>query len=101
MTGAARWKQCPDVPTIDEAGLKGYSYVIWYGMWFPAATPVEYVTRLRHEIVKALDDPETRRIFADQGFVGVGSTPQAFSKTIVEDIEFHRRLVKQIGLIPQ
>ena len=101
ITGQTRWNQLPDVPTIDEAGLKGYSYVVWYGLWFPAGTPTEYVTRIRAEVVRALDDPETKRAFADQGFVGVGSTPQEFSKTIIDDIEFHRRLVKQIGLTPQ
>ena len=101
ITGDTRWNQLPEVPTIAEAGLKGYSYVVWYGLWFPAGTPNEYVTRMRSEVVKALDDPETKKAFADQGFVGVGSTPQEFSKTIVDDIEFHRRLVKQIGLALQ
>ena len=67
----------PDLPTIAEAGLKGYSYVVWYGLWFPAGTPNEYVTRMRSEVVKALDDPETKKAFADQGFVGVGSTRSA------------------------
>ncbi len=101
ITGQMRWNQLPDLPTIDEAGLKGYSYVVWYGMWFPAGTPTEYVTRIRSEVIRALDDPETKRAFADQGFVGVGSTPQEFRKTISDDIEFHRRLVNQIGLTPQ
>jgi len=101
ITGQMRWNQLPDLPTIDEAGLKGYSYVVWYGMWFPAGTPTEYVTRIRSEVIRALDDPETKRALADQGFVGVGSTPQEFRKTISDDIEFHRRLVNQIGLTPQ
>ena len=101
ITGQMRWNQLPELPTIDEAGLKGYSYVVWYGMWFPAGTPTEYVTRIRSEVIRALDDPETKRAFADQGFVGVGSTPQEFRKTISDDIEFHRRLVNQIGLTPQ
>jgi hypothetical protein len=43
----------------------------------------------------------TKRTFADQGFVPVGSTSQEFSKTILDDIEFHRRLVARIGLTPQ
>lgn len=101
ITATARWSELPEVPTIDEAGLKGYKYVVWYGMWFPAGTPTEYVTRIRSEVVKALEYPETKRTFADQGFVVVGSTPQEFSRTISEDIEFHRRLVARIGLVPQ
>ena len=52
-------------------------------------------------VIRALEDPGTKRSFAELGLVPVGSTPQEFSKTIVDDIEFHRRLVKQIGLAPQ
>jgi tripartite-type tricarboxylate transporter receptor subunit TctC len=101
LTATARWADLPDVPTIDEAGLKGYSYVVWYGMWFPAGTPAEYVPRIRAEVVKAFEDPEIRRSFAEQGYVPVVSTPQEFSKTILDDIAFHRKLVQQIGLTPQ
>ncbi len=101
ITARVRWSDLPEVPTIDEAGLKGYTYVVWYGMWFPAGAPTEYVTRIRAEVVKAFEDPETKRTFAEQGYVPVASTPQEFSKTIVEDIEFHRRLVARIGLTPQ
>jgi tripartite-type tricarboxylate transporter receptor subunit TctC len=101
ITATVRWSALPEVPTINEAGFKDYKYAIWYGMWFPAGAPTEYVTRIRAEVVKALEDPATKRTFADQGFVPVGSTPQEFSKTILDDIEFHRRLVARIGLTPQ
>ncbi|MBI2293851.1 MAG: tripartite tricarboxylate transporter substrate binding protein, partial [Betaproteobacteria bacterium] len=100
-TATVRWSALPEVPTIDEAGLKGYKYVVWYGMWCPAGAPTEYVTRIRAEVVKAFEDPEMKRTFAEQGYVPVASTPQEFSKTIVEDIEFHRKLVARIGLTPQ
>ncbi|MDP2706240.1 MAG: tripartite tricarboxylate transporter substrate binding protein, partial [Burkholderiales bacterium] len=101
ITAQARWSELPEVPTIDEAGLKGYSYVVWYGMWFPAGVPAEYVTRIRAEVVKALEDPQTKRAFTEQGTIPVASTPREFSKTIVEDIEFHRKLAARIGLTPQ
>jgi len=101
ITATVRWSALPEVPTIDEAGLKGYKYVVWYGMWFPAGAPTEYVTRIRAEVVKAFEDPAMKRSFAEQGYVPIASTPQEFSKTIVEDIEFHRKLVARIGLTPQ
>jgi tripartite-type tricarboxylate transporter receptor subunit TctC len=101
LTAKVRWSDLPEVPTIDEAGLKGYSYVVWYGMWFPTGTPTEYVARIRGEVIKAFEDPEIKRSFAEQGYVPVVSTPEEFSKTILEDIAFHRKLVKQIGLAPQ
>ena len=101
ITASTRWNDLPEVPTIDEAGVKGYLFVPWYAFWFPAGTPHEYVTRMRNEIAKALEDPEIRRAFAEQGFVSVGSTPADFAKTIVDEIEANKRLAAKIGLTPE
>lgn len=101
LTATLRWSELPDVPTMEEAGLKGYTYAAWYGFWFPAGTPVEYVTRIRTEVVRALEDPETKRRFAEQGLIGVGSTPEEFGKTIIAEIEYHRKLVARMGLTQQ
>ena len=96
-----RWSVLRDVPTIDEGGVKGYKYAPWYGLWFPAGTPQEYVARIRGEVSRALADPEVARAFAEQGFVPVGSTPAEFSKAIVDEMDFNRKLVARIGLEPQ
>ena len=101
IAAPARWSELPDVPSMDEAGVKGYAYGPWYGLWFPAGTPGEYVARIHAEAIKALEDPDTRRKFVEDGLVIVASTPQEFGKTIVDDIEFHRRLVARMGLTPQ
>ena len=63
--------------------------------------PEPYVARIRGEVAKALEDPEVRRTFADQGFVPVGSTSAEFTKTIVAEIEANRRLAAKIGLKPE
>lgn len=101
ITAPVRWSEMADVPTIDEAGVKGYTYATWYGVWFPAATPSEYVARMNAEVVKAFKDPAATRTFAERGLIASTSTPQDFEKMIVEDIELHRRLVARIGLTPQ
>jgi tripartite-type tricarboxylate transporter receptor subunit TctC len=101
ITAAERWSGLADVPTMHEAGVKGYTYNIWYGMWFPAGTPAAYVTRIRGEVAKALDDSALRRVFHDRGLTPVVSTPQEFGKTVLEAIEFHKALVARIGLPPQ
>ena len=101
IAATARWSELPDVPTMEEAGVRGYAYGPWYGLWFPAGAPGEYVARIRAETVKALEDPDTKRKFVEDGFVIVTSTPQEFGKTIVDDIEFHRRLVARMGITPQ
>ncbi len=101
ITALNRWSDLPDVPTIDEAGVKGYVFVPWYGIWFPAGTPESYVTRIRNEVAKALEDPEVKRGFAEQGFVPVSSTSAEFRKTIADEIEANKRLAAKIGLTPE
>jgi tripartite-type tricarboxylate transporter receptor subunit TctC len=101
ITASHRWRELPEVPTIDEAGVKGYVFVPWYGFWFPAGTPTQYVTRIRGEMVKALEDPEIRRAFGEQGFAPVGSTSAEFAKTIIAEIEANRSLAAKIGLTPE
>ena len=104
ITAPVRWSELPDVPTMDEAGVKsykGYAFVTWYGLWFPAGTPTEYVTRIRAEVIKAFEDPVTKRTFVEQGLIPAASTPQEFSKTILEATEFHHGLAARMGLTPQ
>ena len=101
ISARERWSELPDVPTIDEAGVKGYFNAAWYGFWFPAATPGEYVARINAEVVKSLDDPATRRKFMDEGLVPVGSSPQAFADAIAEELDMNRKLVATLGITPQ
>jgi len=75
--------------------------VPWYGFWFPASTPHQYVNRIRNEMAKAMEDPDMKRAFADQGFVPASSTAAEFAKTIVAEIEANRRLAAKIGLTPE
>ena len=100
ITGKTRWALMPDVPTVDEAGVKGFVYTPWYGLWYPAGTPTEYVTRMRQEVVKALEDPEVKRSFAEQGYVTVGSTPAEFAKVIADEIDANKRLAAKINFAP-
>ena len=100
ITGKTRWAMMPDVPTVDEAGVKGFVYTPWYGLWYPAGTPTEYVTRMRQEVVKALEDPEVKRSFAEQGYVTVGSTPAEFAKVIADEIDANKRLAAKINFAP-
>jgi tripartite-type tricarboxylate transporter receptor subunit TctC len=86
---------------MDESGLKGYNYATWYGLWFPAATPVEYANRIRGEVTKAFNDAELKRKFVEDGLIPVGSTGPEFQKIIADEIDYHRNLVARIGLVPQ
>ena len=96
-----RWNGLPEGPTIDEAGVKGYKFVPFYGLWFPAGTPMEYVNLIQGEVAKAMMDPEVRQRFPEEGFAIVASKPEEFAKTIQEEFAFNRQLTEKIGIVPQ
>jgi tripartite-type tricarboxylate transporter receptor subunit TctC len=98
LTGAKRWKGMPDVPTMQEAGFKGYNIINWFGLWLPANAPPALVNRLHSEAVKALADPDIRLQFDAQGLEGVGMPPAEFAKFVAQQSAFMKDLARKIGL---
>lgn len=100
-SGPRRLPELPNLPTIHEAGLTGYEFASWHGMWFPAGVPAEIVRRVHAEVAKALAVPEVRKQFVDGYLVPVGSSPEDFAAFIKKDIVVQANIVKQIGLDPE
>ena len=98
LSGRARSALVPDVPTLNEAGLKGYEIVGWNGLFLPAATPNAIVTRLHAETVKALAAPDIKARLADMGAEGVGNTPAQFSAFVKAEIKKWAQVVRDAGL---
>src|SRR5574337_1271491 len=85
----------PDVPTIEEAGLRDMTFSSWAGLLAPAKTPPAIVQRLNAEVLKILAMPEVREQLAKIDYEPVGSTPEQFAKVIAEDAARWARLVKE------
>ncbi|WP_296908922.1 tripartite tricarboxylate transporter substrate binding protein [Polaromonas sp.] len=94
VTTIRRLPALPDVPTLDESGLKGFDLGTWFGILAPAATPGEIVTRLNTELVKIINSVEFRKKMADIGAEPIGNTPGQMARQIREDTERFARLVK-------
>jgi tripartite-type tricarboxylate transporter receptor subunit TctC len=88
----------PDVPTIDEAGLKGFNLGTWFGVLAPAGTPKEIVTRLNAEMVKVINAPDFRKRMDEIGAAPIGDTPEQMATQIKDDTERFARLVKAAGV---
>jgi tripartite-type tricarboxylate transporter receptor subunit TctC len=101
ISGARRWKQLPGVPTVDEAGVKGFEFYAWFGFWFPAATPQDIVTRMHGEIAKATAAPEVLARFDELGFEPYILSPADFTRLVQRDIEVTKKLALQLGVKPQ
>jgi tripartite-type tricarboxylate transporter receptor subunit TctC len=98
VTTLARSKFVPELPTVDEAGLKGFETVAWFGLLAPGGTPAAVVTRTRDEVVRILQSEELRARIDSLGGEPVGNTPQEFAAIIRADIAKWRRLVDQAGI---
>jgi tripartite-type tricarboxylate transporter receptor subunit TctC len=101
VTGLKRSALVPDLPTLDEAGLKGYEIVGWNGLFAPAGTPKNILARIHAETVKALAKPEVQERLATLGAEGVGSSPNDFAKFFDAEIAKWARVVKEAGLKPE
>jgi tripartite-type tricarboxylate transporter receptor subunit TctC len=92
----------PDLPTIDEAGVRGYEYTSWNGVFAPKGTPRPIIKTLHAAIQKALADPEVKKLYAFQGLVPLGSaSPEEFGKFFRADFDRIARLVKVAGIKPE
>jgi tripartite-type tricarboxylate transporter receptor subunit TctC len=98
VTSLTRSKQLPDVPTLDEQGLKGYEMNTWFGFVGPAKLPAPVVERLNREINAVLAKPEVLASLAKQGFeIPPPATPAAFGKIIADDLAKWLPLIKASG----
>ncbi|MGO4812737.1 Bug family tripartite tricarboxylate transporter substrate binding protein [Cupriavidus sp. 2MCAB6] len=87
----------PDVPTMEEAGLKGYVVTAWKGLMAPAGTPRPIIARLHDATAKILARPQMRKRLVDLGAEPVGNTPEQFAAQIRSDTAWWAALVKSTG----
>ena len=97
VSGAARSTQLPDVPTLAESGLIGYSAYVWLGLLAPKGTPPALIERLHAELKAALNTPEVRSYFAEAGIETVGSSPAEMDAYLREERERWARVIKDTG----
>lgn len=96
-TGLQRSKVLPDVPTVSEAGIKGYESPIWLGVMAPAGTPKAVVERLNAEITKVTSSPQTAAAWDKQGALALKMTVAEFDQYLKKDIAKWAHVVKVSG----
>jgi len=98
QTTEARSPSLPEVPTYQEAGIKGLVLDQWLGVFVPAGTPPAIVARLNAEMNKALADPGIRDSFLISAQEPIGGTAERFSRLVREDYENYGRLVRDLNI---
>jgi len=89
VTSASRLTSLPEIPTVDEAGLRGFYFLNWHAIWAPRGTPADITTRLNAAVRKVLADPQSLKRLGDIGQQVPPveqQTPQALAKYQAEEI---------------
>jgi tripartite-type tricarboxylate transporter receptor subunit TctC len=98
VTGPRRVDGLPGVPTIDEAGLRGFEASGWNGLFGPAGTPKPIVDRLHAAVVKILANDETRRRLLQLDAIPRGTDPEAFRRYVAADVARWIEVAKESGI---
>jgi tripartite-type tricarboxylate transporter receptor subunit TctC len=100
VTSLRRSGVLPDLPTMEQSGLKGFELLGWIGLMGPAGTPADVVARLNGEVQKLLSGDLKTKLF-DLGLDVAGGSPELFSDFIRKDIDKYARIVKAAKIPPQ
>jgi len=87
----------PDVPTISEAGLRGFDIGTWFGIFAPAGTPRDIFSRLNGELVRILKTPATKERLATMGAETMPDTPEAFAAFVKSEMNKYAQIVRASG----
>ena len=101
VTASKRIALAPDVPTIDEAGVKGYEMGYWFAAYVPAKTPPAVIARLRTLLVAATKSPAAVKFYESTGVDPVVSTPEELAKFQTAESQKWGRIVKAANIAPE
>lgn len=88
----------PDLPTLDEAGIKGYQHSLWNGIFAPTGTPPEIIAKISTDFAAVLKDPEVVQRLATLGFEPIGSSPADFDRYFHAEVAKWAKVIKTAGL---
>ncbi len=97
VTGARRSPLIPEVPTIAEAGVRGFNFPIWYGIWAPVGTPAHVVDELARDIARALEAQDLREWFASHGAEPMQMKRAEFTHFVRRESKRAAEIIKAAG----
>jgi tripartite-type tricarboxylate transporter receptor subunit TctC len=97
-TSARRPPSALDVPTLDEAGLKGYEADTWFGLFVPARTPKPILDKIHADVTEILKTKEIQDFYAQQGGEVILMTQEEFTKRVAADVTKWKALISDLKL---
>jgi len=93
LTSLKRAAAAPEIPTVEESGVKGFDFVSWYGLWGPKNLPNDISSKLQGEIAKLLAMPDVKERFNLLGFEPIGAGADAFAKYIRDEMAKYQTII--------
>jgi len=100
VSSAKRHPLLPDVPSIQEAGIKDFETVAWFGIVAPAGTPRPVLSRLNEEVLKAIKLPDVEKRLIDSGSTIIGNKPEEADKFLRDEVAKWGKVVKAANVKP-
>ena len=101
LTSLKRAAAAPDIPTVEESGMKGFAFVSWYGLWGPKNLPADLSNTLQAEIAKVLALPDVKQRLNALGFEPIGSDGEQFATYIREEMAKYEKIIKDANIRPE
>ena len=93
-----RVEQLPDVPTVSEAGIKGFSAIAWFAIMAPEGTPDAVIAKINKDVVAVMKTPEVRKKFLDQAATPIANSPQEAARFIASETKLWGDVIKSANV---
>jgi len=100
LTSSQRLETNPEIPTVAEAGVPGFEYLTWYGVFAPGGTSGPLVAKIQQDMARVLASPDVKERLARDGVQAVGNKPDEFASFIKKEIEKATQLIRMAGIKP-
>jgi tripartite-type tricarboxylate transporter receptor subunit TctC len=101
VSGDHKMAELPDIPTMQQAGVRDYVYSTWYGLWTPGRTSNAIVTKLNRAVAKVLAKTEAKAALEKAGIEATSTTPERFGEIVSFDLKKWTRIIRDAGITPQ
>jgi len=101
VSSAKRSSELPDVPTVAEAGVPGFEFTLWFGLWGPTGMPADILDKISKDVNGALASTDVRERLAKLGSDTMIMTPGEFSQFVRRELDDYARIIKAVGIKPQ
>jgi tripartite-type tricarboxylate transporter receptor subunit TctC len=98
ITSLKRMAAAPDIPTVEESGMKGFEFVSWYGVWGPRGLPADITDRLNAEMTKVVKQADVQQRLLTIGFEPVGSTAGDFARYIATEMAKYEQIIRNASI---